>query len=97
MPVYDFTCPKCKHVETNVIAKLDEEIKCPKCEAVMTHDHPAPHTLTTIIPTYPGSKRYKAGYVHQFGNRPATKTQVGYGGSISADHPTGGGKPQNSD
>ena len=52
----------------------------------------APVTLTTIVPTYPGSQAKKAGYVHKFGNRAATKTQVGYGGSVSTAHPTGSTK-----
>lgn len=94
MPVYDFTCPKCEHVEANIIAKLDEAVVCEECGAIMDRDHPAPTTFTTIVPTHTDSQRLKAGHVHKFGNRPATKTQVGYGGSVSKDHPTGGGKAQ---
>lgn len=94
MPVYDFTCPKCGYELKDEIAKFDEKIACPKCKADMSHDHPAPRSFTSIIPTYPGSQRYKAGYVHKHGNRPATKTQIGYGGSVSKDHPTGGSKAQ---
>jgi putative FmdB family regulatory protein len=94
MPVYDYICPDCEAEKLNEIAKPDEEISCDECGAVMERQHPAPHMLTNIIPTYPGSQKHKAGYVHKHVNRPATKTQVGYGGSVSADHPTGGGKPQ---
>jgi len=28
------------------------------------------------VPTYPGAKRRKAGYVHQYVNRPAEKVSV---------------------
>jgi hypothetical protein len=91
MPIYDFNCT-CGHVLTNALAKLDEEVLCEKCGKPMTREMGAPHTFTSIIPTYPGSAKFKAGYVHKFGNRPATKTQIGYGGSVSKDHPTGGGK-----
>lgn len=96
MPIYDYTCPKCQAEQENVLAKYDEEVRCEKCKAVMTRDQPAPHMFTTIVPTYTGSAKYKAGYVHKHGNRPATKTQVGYGGGVSADNPTGGGKTQSS-
>jgi len=93
MPIYDFSCA-CGHTRINELAKLDEEVLCEKCGESMTRDMGAPHTFTHIIPTYPGSQRFKAGHVHKFNKRPATKTQIGYGGSVSKDHPTGGGKGQ---
>lgn len=94
MPIYDFTCPDCGHTveQINTIAEAEAGVKCPECDAVMERAVGAPHTFTTIIPMYPGSKQHKAGYVHQFGNRPAEKTQVGYGGGVSVDHPTGSTK-----
>ena len=88
MPIYDFECACGAELE-NELAKVDEEVTCPNCGKVMTRLVGAPHMFTTIIPTYPGSGKHKAGSVHKFANRPATKTQVGYGGSVSADHPTG--------
>lgn len=94
MPIYDYTC-ECGHTLTNELAKSDEEVLCKKCGKPMTKEMGAPHIFSKIVPTYPGSGKHKAGYVHKHVNRPATKTQVGYGGSVSADHPTGGGKGQN--
>lgn len=94
MPIYDYTCPNCEHEVKNELAKCDEEVHCPECDTIMVKDNCAPHMFTKIIPTYPGSQRHKAGYVHKFGNRPATKTQVGYGGGVSSDNPTGGSKSQ---
>ena len=60
-----------------------EVFPCPTCSKPMTRMIGAPHMFTTIIPCYPGSARFKAGYVHKYVNRPATKTQVGYGGGIT--------------
>ena len=94
--VYDFKCPKCGHVFEDQIVFEDDppEYKCGMCglehneEVILERLMPAPHMLETIVPTYPGSKKLKAGHVHKFKNRPAEKTQIGYGGSVSVDHPT---------
>ena len=94
MPIYDYRCA-CGHTLDNELAKHDEDVPCEKCGAVMVRQNSAAHMFTTIIPTYPGSGKHKAGSVHKHVNRPATKTQIGYGGSVSSDHPTGGGKSQN--
>jgi transcription initiation factor TFIIIB Brf1 subunit/transcription initiation factor TFIIB len=89
--VYDYQCPNCNQVKENVLIDTneEEEIRCDDCDVVMDKQQPAPSTPTATVPTYPGSQRHKAGYVHKFGNRPATKTQIGPGGSVSVDHPTG--------
>lgn len=91
MPIYDFVC-ECGGTRTNELADVDEEVLCPDCDKVMERQMGAPHIFTTIIPTTRTSKRHKAGHQHKFVNRPAEKTQVGYGGSVSADHPTGSSK-----
>jgi putative FmdB family regulatory protein len=85
MPLYDFACTCGTTCEE--LAAIDEEVRCPTCDDVMKRQISAPHVFTTIIPTYPGSGKHKAGYVHKHVNRPATKTQVGYGGGVSPDHP----------
>jgi putative FmdB family regulatory protein len=90
MPVYDYRCSCCSHLEQDVIAKLDEVVSCPACGEPMARLACAPHVLTTIVPTYPGSQRHKAGHVHKFQNQPATRTQVGYGGGQSPENPKGG-------
>lgn len=86
MPTYDFECPACEHQVLDdicSIATAEAGVACPKCSVFMTRLMNAPRMFTTIIPMYPGSKRFKAGYIHQFANRPAEKTQIGPGGSVS--------------
>ena len=90
MPVYDYKCPCCGHLQENVLAKLDEEVHCEACEEVMDRLMCAPHIFTAIVPTYPGSKFAKAGSQHLKDNRPATKLQIGPGGGQSAENPRGG-------
>lgn len=95
MPIYDLSCPNCEHEEPNAlysIKEVEDGVKCPECDTVMERAMGAPNIFTTIIPTYPGSQKHKAGYQHLHVNRPAEKTQVGFGGSVSADHPTGSTK-----
>jgi transposase len=95
MPIYDLTCPNCEHKEADAlysIAEVEAGIKCPKCDTVMVRDNAAPNIFTTIVPTTKTSKPLKAGHQHKYVNRPAEKTQVGYGGSVSSDHPTGSTK-----
>lgn len=92
MKVYDYLCDCGTRLPNHLVVTEMENVRCPTCGLLMERLHPCAHQFATITPTYPGSKAFKAGYVHQFKNRPAEKTQVGYGGSVSADHPTGGGK-----
>lgn len=91
MPVYDYRCPTCAHLEENVlVAKPEEEVLCKACESVMQRLACAPHVFTTIVPTYPGSKALKAGYQHIGKPQPATKLQIGPGGGQSPENPKGG-------
>ena len=92
MKVYDYECDCGKKLSNHLVGSPNENVRCPVCSLLMERLHPSVHQLTTIVPTYPGSKVHKAGHVHKFGNKPSEKTQIGYGGSVSADHPTGGGK-----
>ncbi|MBU1891200.1 hypothetical protein KJ782_07000 [Patescibacteria group bacterium] len=91
MPVYDFRCA-CGVELLDHVACYDEKVLCPLCKEVMDRDMPAPHTFSTIVPTYPGSAKLKAGYVHKHQARSAEKTQMGYGGGVSTAHPTGSKK-----
>jgi putative FmdB family regulatory protein len=83
MPVYDFNCTYCGATLENEIRMLSETVKCPNtnCNHVMDRVFPAPKFFTRIVPSYPGSGARKAGYIHKYQNRPATRPQVGYGGS----------------
>lgn len=90
MKVFDYHCPVCDRTYKDqlVTAKEEDNVFCGECSTKELNVPlekliGAPRQFTTITPTYPGSKRHKAGYQHQFVNRPATKTQVGVGGGIS--------------
>lgn len=85
LTMHDFECG-CGHTEEQLV-QPDEEVRCPECGATMRRCIGKTHIFTTIVATYPGSKRHKAGYEHQYVNQPATKTQIGYGGSVSVDNP----------
>jgi len=88
MPLYDYVCA-CGHQTEDLVHDAEEEVICPKCDKVMERQDSFPNIFSHIIPTYPGSQRLKAGYQHKYVDRAATKTQVGAGGSVSVDHPTG--------
>lgn len=73
--VFDFECDACSHVFHDLVegpGGTPEE--CPSCSSHegFTRLMSAPAVLTTIVPSYPGSKRVKAGYQHTH-NRPAEK------------------------
>ena len=85
----DYVCPICErsrevlvHTGSNEDA---EDLTCPTpdCEGVLQLALPAGHQFTTIVPTTLTSKKHKAGYAHKYVNRPATKTQVGFGGGVT--------------
>ena len=44
MPTYDFKCPECDHVTSEIRRYEDRKdpAKCPKCETVMEYLFPAP-------------------------------------------------------
>lgn len=89
MPIYDYSCSYCGHSATDVLAKLTETVRCPKCNAVMDRLACAPHIFSAIIPTHPSTRHSKAGYQHEKKNQPATKLQIGYGGGQSPENPRG--------
>lgn len=79
--LFDYSC-ECGNTEEH-LTDGTENIRCTLCGMLMERVLGAPHIFTTIVPTTRTSKRLKAGYVHKFANKPATKTQVGYGGGVS--------------
>lgn len=83
MRMRDFQC-KCGVMLEELV---DNEVRtwtCPTCGSAMEQVWIAPPKIfSTVVPTYPGCKAQKAGYMHTHGDRPATRTQSGYGGSQS--------------
>lgn len=53
----------------------DEAVTC-ACGSTDCEPLLGGRSFHTIIPMYPGSKRLKAGYVHNYVNRPAEKVSV---------------------
>lgn len=80
--MFDYQCACCGHLFEE-LAEPESEVACPQC-----HESPAERRLTggrsfsTIQATTPTSKRFKAGYVHQF-NRPKEKISVSVPASIT--------------
>ena len=83
MPMFDYICDHCRLETEEVVSDPKEDVPCPDCGHVMSRVwRSAPVTMNTVIPSYPGCKGNKAGYVHTHSpKRPATKIQSGYGGS----------------
>jgi putative FmdB family regulatory protein len=85
MPMFDYNCPKCNHKTEELVVHARIPVTCSECGEVMEkYWKTGPPTLVNIIPSYPGCKANKAGYVHTHGkNRSATKVQSGYGGCVN--------------
>jgi len=82
MPLNDFKCA-CGH-ECEELVKFGDVMPCEVCGSAMTIAWKVPpKQFGTIIPTYPGSKKIKAGYVHTHADRPATKVSSGPSGCMS--------------
>ena len=76
MPLYDYKCTFCDAVEESLMPSGTEAIKCAQCGSRATRVFlVCPKQLTTIVPSYPGCKKQKAGYVHSHGDKPKTKVQ----------------------
>ena len=83
MPMYDFKCTLCGHEEDDIQPSGTTKIVCSKCNGQSERFFAdCAKTLTTIIPSYPGCKKVRAGYVHTHGDKPRTKVQ-GRGTSFS--------------
>lgn len=87
--LYDYDCTQGHRFEIrSSIADKPQAPPCPECgepaHSVITK---APVLFGTIIPSYPGSLKQKAGYVHSHGDKPATKTQSGFGGMVQKGAP----------
>ena len=91
----EFICEQCSHTESILIDNHEPVTShfCPLCGGRLEPCLGVPGNgstsiPTTTIPTYPGCARRKAGYQHKFVNRPAEKTQVGYGGGVTKGEPS---------
>jgi Zn-finger nucleic acid-binding protein len=78
----DFLCPNCCAEVEELVENDVASIPCPWCKTNMENVWlKAPHLASECIPSYPGCKAQRAGYMHTHGDRPAEKIQSGYGGS----------------
>jgi len=84
MPLYDFECNACGKVVEEIASVETKKMDC-NCGGTLERLVAAPTVLTEIIPSYPGSLKQKAGYVHTHGDRPATKIMSGPGGCTSPE------------
>lgn len=95
MPLYDYACEAGHEFEHRCsIADKPDVMPCPVegCgKPSKSFLGGVPALLTTIIPSYPGCKKQKAGYIHSHGDKAATKVSSGYGGAVnpktSAENP----------
>lgn len=86
MPLYDFRCRDCGLKEEVLCKPQTDTTECSRCGGPTEKFwQKTPKQLTNIIPSYPGSKKQAAGYVHTHGDRPATKIQSGRGGCVSPE------------
>lgn len=72
---YDFDCESCRKTFSDLVQGVDGlPDECPHCSATEGFQKRicAPALMSTVIPSYPGAKRHKAGYQHTH-NRAAEK------------------------
>lgn len=89
LKMIEIQCENCQAIDELLIETNDEHesFTCGACGGVAHQILSSPAMFSVTVPTYPGAQRHKAGYQHKYANRPATKTQIGPGGSVSVDHP----------
>lgn len=81
--LYDFECSEghIYEVRCSYEDRVQKEHPCPFCGHLGKYIiQQVPALLTTIIPTYPGSKAVSAGFQHSHGPKPGTKLMSGPGG-----------------
>lgn len=76
MPLHDYACSHCGNTFEKIVSPGETEVPCPECRESADRLYIAcAKRLTTIIPSYPGCKKKKAGYIHTHGDKPATGVQ----------------------
>lgn len=81
MILLDFKCPDCGKAREELVDR-GEVVLCEKCGGEMVRGYTdCAKLLITVIPSYPGCYKKRAGYMHTGkADHDATKIQVGYGG-----------------
>jgi len=76
LKMFDYGCAACGH-QFETLVRDDAEVECPEChESPATRRATGGHIFTVITATSRTSKKYKAGYVHNYQKRPAEKISV---------------------
>jgi DNA-directed RNA polymerase subunit RPC12/RpoP len=71
-----YLCRDCQRQYEFLHHPVEEPARCPSCGSSSAEAQPIASVFRTIVPVYPGAKRRKAGYAHQFQNRPAERTSI---------------------
>ena len=86
--VQDYYCRACGENYEFLHHPVDEPATCPECGSTDAEKRATGGTpLSVIVPTYPGSKKHKAGYVHSHGDRPAEKGSVAVPRTFKGERP----------
>lgn len=72
----DYTCRGCGAQFEYTSMGADDPAVCPSCGSSEVTPHVGGNLFHTIVPSYNGSQKQKAGFVHKFANRPAEKVSV---------------------
>ena len=88
MPIYDYECKQGHLFEHRCGSnERPEVLACKECgEDSKQVILGCPSLLTNIVPSYPGCKKVKAGYVHSHGDKSATKVSVGGAGQLNPNY-----------
>lgn len=70
--IYDYYCEPCDSTFEG-LAEEDAKLPCPECANLSERRVTGGHLFHVIQATSNTSKRYKAGYVHNYQKRPAEK------------------------
>lgn len=88
MPTYEYGCPNSPDHDFEHFCSMSDKpatLPCPTCGAeAKSIVKTAPTVWGGVgVLDYPGSKKFKAGYVHSHGDKPAEKVSMGFGGMIN--------------
>lgn len=81
MKLDDFICSDCD-AKNELLLEREEQPICPTCGSKNMEISLGGNLFSTIVPSYPGCKKHKAGYMHQYKNRPAEKISVQVKGNV---------------